>query len=252
MTDKCSTAEPGRWWTMWKLIERSLFAVGFSLLAMYAAVRLSNYLDYKAVLQSFEAQESRPSLVAESNHRDSMPPEPAQSDGKVNGVVASAKDRPSRSGASLAILQIPKIRLVAPLLEGTDGRTLSRGVGHIAGTAKPGEAGNIGIAGHRDSFFRGLKDIKLGDSIELKTVKGIDRYVVDQIDIVAPSDVAVLKPRTAPSLTLVTCYPFHFIGSAPQRYIVSAFLKDETGSGPGDSLPGSVSPTNSTTPEENK
>ena len=98
------------------------------------------------------------------------------------------------------------------------------GVGRIEGTASLGENGNVGIAGHRDGFFRGLKDIGPGDTIEMVTPKVKETYVVDHVVIVDPSDVSVLRPRLHPSLTLVTCYPFYFVGSAPKRYIVQASL----------------------------
>jgi sortase A len=101
-------------------------------------------------------------------------------------------------------------------------------VGRIAGTARPGEEGNIGIAGHRDSFFRGLKDVTAGDAIELKTRSGMDTYLVEKIQVVAPSDVSVLREQETRSLTLVTCYPFYFVGSAPQRFVVTAFLTQHT------------------------
>ena len=91
---------------------------------------------------------------------------------------------------------------------------MNHAVGRILGTAWPGEEGNIGIAGHRDGFFRGLKDVVVGDTIDLKMLKGTDKYIVDQIQIVKPNQVDVLKPRSIPSLTLVTCYPFYFLGSA--------------------------------------
>jgi sortase A len=120
------------------------------------------------------------------------------------------------------VLRISKIGLEAPLLDGTDALTLNHGLGRISGTARPGEPGNLGIAGHRDSFFRRLKDLGSGDTVDLTTGSGVDHYVVDQIEIVRPNDVHVLEPRPVPSLTLVTCYPFYFIGSAPLRYVVHA------------------------------
>jgi sortase A len=120
----------------------------------------------------------------------------------------------------LALLQISKIHLVVPVFNGTDDLTLNRGVGRIAGTAHVGAKGNLGIAGHRDGFFRGLKDIRMGDTIELVLPDRTETYVVDKIQIVDPTNVGVLNPETVFSLTLVTCYPFYFIGSAPQRYIV--------------------------------
>jgi sortase A len=108
------------------------------------------------------------------------------------------------------------------VLPGTDDFVLDRAVGHIDDTALPGTNGNIGIAGHRDGFFRGLKDIAAGDPIELETRKGRELYRVERTWIVDPEDVSVLDPTPVQSLTLVTCYPFYFIGSAPQRFIVRA------------------------------
>jgi sortase A len=107
-------------------------------------------------------------------------------------------------------------------MEGTDDLILNRGVGHVIGTSNPGEVGNVAIAGHRDGFFRGLKDIVIGDKIELITLQRTDTYIIDRITIVERTDLSVLQPRPQSSLTLITCYPFYFIGSAPQRYIVQA------------------------------
>src|SRR6185503_10765300 len=103
-----------------------------------------------------------------------------------------------------------------------DDRTLDRAVGYIEGTAQPGTDGNLGIAGHRDGFFRGLKDITAGDAIELDTIQGTDVYRVERTWVVGPEEVSVLDPTSERALTLVTCYPFYFIGSAPQRFIVRA------------------------------
>ena len=124
----------------------------------------------------------------------------------------------------LAVLRIVKIHLEVPVFNGTDEPILNRGVGRIIGTAKVGDSGNLGIAGHRDGFFRGLKDVTTGDTVQLETADGTQDYVIDSIKIVEPSDVSVLQKGPSDSLTLVTCYPFYFIGSAPQRYIVHASL----------------------------
>ncbi len=108
------------------------------------------------------------------------------------------------------------------MLPGTDDRTLDRGVGHIEDTAQPGTDGNLGIAGHRDGFFRGLKDITPGDLMELDTLQGTDVYRVERTWVVSPEEVSVLDPTSTPAITLVTCYPFYFVGSAPDRFIVRA------------------------------
>jgi sortase A len=129
----------------------------------------------------------------------------------------------------MAVLRIPKIGLEVPVLEGTDDLTLNRAVGRIAGTATIETMGNLGIAGHRDGFFRRLKDVVVGDTMELETVTGSRTFVIDDITIVTPSDVHVLAPTEQPTITLVTCYPFYFVGSAPKRYIVRATLAGDPG-----------------------
>jgi len=126
----------------------------------------------------------------------------------------------------LAVLRIPKIHLEVPILQGTDDVTLNRAVGHIDATALPGTEGNSGIAGHRDGFFRGLKDIGPDDTIELDTLRGKEVYRVERTWVVSPEDVSVLETTPARSLTLVTCYPFYYVGPAPERYIVRAVRTD--------------------------
>jgi sortase A len=123
---------------------------------------------------------------------------------------------------AMAVLRIPKFGIEVPVLPGTDEVTLDRAVGHIDDTALPGLDGNIGIAGHRDGFFRGLKDIGVGDVIELETPHGKEVYRVQRTWVVSPDDVSVLDPTPTRSLTLVTCYPFYFVGPAPERFIVRA------------------------------
>jgi sortase A len=123
-----------------------------------------------------------------------------------------------------AILRVPKAAIEVPILEGTDDLTLNRGVGHIPGTSLPGHSGNIAITGHRDGFFRGLKDITTGDTIEVVRHNHTDKYLVRNIKIVLPSDTSVLNQTDDSTLTLITCYPFYYVGSAPQRYIVQASL----------------------------
>jgi sortase A len=141
-------------------------------------------------------------------------------------IAAYKASLAEKGDAPLAILTIRKINLTVPVYNDTDDRTLDRGVGRILGTARIGEAGNVGIAGHRDGFFRGLKDLALKDEIELRSPGRSDTYVIDAIHLVDPSDVSVLKATQVSSLTLVTCYPFYYIGSAPQRYIVQASIKE--------------------------
>ena len=123
----------------------------------------------------------------------------------------------------VAELVIERLGLRAPVYLGTDRVTLNRGAGVIAGTALPGERGNVAISAHRDGFFRPLKDVVVGDVIELRAAEGhVQRFEVAAISIVDPLDVSVLEPTDAPVLTLVTCYPFYYVGFAPDRFIVRA------------------------------
>jgi sortase A len=122
----------------------------------------------------------------------------------------------------LAVMTIAKLDIQVPVYNGTDEFNLTRGVGRIKGTARVGGAGNLGIAGHRDGFFRGLKDISVGDNIDLLTPAGREIYAVSSVEIVDPADVWVLAPTEEKTITLVTCYPFYYVGHAPKRYIVKA------------------------------
>jgi len=206
-------------------IERVLMALGLALLAVYVGVRTDGALLARARILSFEA--SRKSL---SVTRGSIGLQDASSvdfslwsEKRVDSYKQSLAQR---FDPPLALLRVPKIHLEVPVLEGTDDLTLNRGVGRIVGTARLGDKGNMGVAGHRDGFFRGLKDVGVGDSIDLVLPNRTDTYLVDKVEIVNPDNVGVLRPTSVSSLTLVTCYPFYFIGSAPQRYIVHASISN--------------------------
>jgi sortase A len=119
-------------------------------------------------------------------------------------------------------MEIPRLNLSVVVFEGTTSKTLRRAAGHITGTALPGQPGNVGVAGHRDTFFRPLRNIQPNDIITLTTLRGAYRYRVVSTKIVRPDNVAVLDPDGTEVLTLVTCYPFYFVGPAPDRFIVRA------------------------------
>ena len=128
-----------------------------------------------------------------------------------------------KTGDVLGRVDIPRLGISVAVLQGTSSRMLRLGAGHIEGTALPGQTGNSGIAGHRDTFFRELKDIQLNDKIQIQTATGLFRYQVDWMKVVEPSDTTVLEPSDNEStVTLVTCYPFYFVGSAPKRFVVRA------------------------------
>jgi sortase A len=119
-------------------------------------------------------------------------------------------------------MDIPRLGVSIAVLPGTTWQMLRRGAGHIEGTPLPGQAGNSGIAGHRDTFFRALKDIRRNDTIQFQTATGLFHYEVDWVAVVAPDDKSVLVPSSDSELTLVTCFPFEFLGSAPKRFVVRA------------------------------
>ncbi len=127
-----------------------------------------------------------------------------------------------KPGDVLGRLDIPRLGLSVAVLQGTSSRMLRLGAGHIEGTPLPGEAGNSAIAGHRDTFFRALRDIRKNDEIQLQTATGLSRYEVEWAKVVAPDDSSVLSTSSESVLTLVTCYPFYFLGPAPQRFVVRA------------------------------
>ena len=201
-------------------IERLLLVVGVLMLAFYVAARVHRTVLSNAELQSFKSQVRVPVAGPRGVALSTTAPDfSLWSEKRVKEYQESLA---AQFSPAIGILRIPKIDVEVPILEGTDDLILNRGVGHVAGTANPGENGNVAIAGHRDGFFRGLKDVALGDKIELVTLQGIETFIIDRIVVVEPTDVSVLRPRSRSSLTLITCYPFYFIGSAPQRYIVQA------------------------------
>ena len=165
--------------------------------------------------------------------------ESKQLDAVLRGARPAAPAQAAMERRVLGRLEIPTLGVSTIVREGEDARTLQLAVGHIAGTALPGAAGNMGLAGHRDTFFRRLREIDPGDVIRLVAVEGTYTYVVDSTQIVDPDDLWVLDPTSEPSLTLVTCYPFTYLGSAPERFIVRARLVP-SGSAP-RATPGSAS-----------
>jgi LPXTG-site transpeptidase (sortase) family protein len=219
---------------------------GVALLGFYVVARVDGFVGRTRALEAFEQ-----AVAAAENESASLPTVVAQAGssgvasalqalgapdqtlwGKAR-IAAYSKGMSAGGAPPLGVLGIPKIGLRVPVFEGTDELSLNRGVGRIDGTAALGAIGNVGIAGHRDGFFRGLKDIEVGDVIEVQSVDGAVRYRVSELLIVAPEDVYVLDPTERATLTLVTCYPFYFVGDAPQRFIVKA-------TGPPDASKGDV------------
>ncbi|HEV2396282.1 MAG TPA: class D sortase [Candidatus Sulfotelmatobacter sp.] len=221
------------WSKVVRVVEGVLLSLGLLLLIAFSLAHLHRFVMFRADMTQFKteqldsANEGYKAEVLSRENAVATVSRPANVDQSLGSAQRTRVHHASlrKSAEAVAVLRIPRLQLEAPVLEGTDQFTLNRGVGRIAGTAQPGQSGNIGIAGHRDGFFRPLKDISAGDSIELVTQSGTVVYLVDRVRITSPADVSVLQPRTKPSLTLVTCYPFYFVGPAPKRYVVQASLK---------------------------
>lgn len=207
-------------------LERGLLVSGIALLAFAGGSRLTGEIQRRQDLRRFDAALATSAEATGGGAAGGAERGVDTSLWAPERVRAYEESLRKDFGAPLAALAIPRIGLEVPVLDGTDDLTLNRAVGLIAGTARPGGGGNVGIAGHRDGFFRGLKDVGVGDAIELRTLSGRQTYVVESIRIVAPEDVWVLDPTPSPVLTLVTCHPFYYVGSAPNRFIVRAARRD--------------------------
>lgn len=177
-------------------IQFSLWVVGFLALAYCAALGLYTRLQQAA--GSWEL-----------DHRL-----------KSNAAPAGAVTARPAGGGLIGRLEIPRLRLSAIVFEGTDAAVLDCGIGHLTGSPLPGEAGNVVLAGHRDTFFRSLRNIRDGDVIRLTTERGTRSYAVESIRVINPSETSVFDSTSAATLTLVTCYPFRYFGRAPQRFVV--------------------------------
>lgn len=211
-------------------LERALMVLGVLMLALYVAARIHGAVLARAELHSFKMGQLALATHDPGNTATAGPPDfTLWSAQRIRDYEESLS---GHFASAIAVLRIPRIHVEVPVLEGTDDLSLNRGVGHVAGTANPGESGNVAIAGHRDGFFRALKEVRLGDSIEVDALGRTEIYTIERISIVDPSDVSVLKAGPQRSLTLITCYPFYFVGSAPKRYIVQAYVADSAPSNP--------------------
>jgi sortase A len=204
--------------------EMALLAIGIGLVGYAAFAYLTGRISSSAALATFHTQAGAHQPGSGNVKAATSVDYSLWSEKRIKDYEASLAEH---FDPPLAVLRIQKIHLEVPLFNGTDDPVLNRGVGRIIGTAQVGQTGNLGIAGHRDGFFRGLKDVVLGDAVELDTTSGSQTYIIDSIKLVTPNDVSVLRNEPTSALTLVTCYPFYFIGSAPQRYIVHASLRGE-------------------------
>ena len=195
-------------------IERGLVAVGANCVLWVGATSLSAIVyqvEHSAALERVDQVRHRPEA------------------GRVANLVKTTLE----AGTPIGRLEIPRIGLTAVVAEGDDEKTLKLAVGHLPDTPLPWQDGNSALAGHRDSLFRPLRHIQVGDDIHLTTARGTLRYRVTRHTVVDPAELWVLNPSPAAALTLITCYPFDYVGPAPRRFIVHA----ERMSNPSDSAP---------------
>lgn len=202
-------------------IEQVALAAGLTLITIWAAAQIYRFAISRATMARFRAENSE---AMSGSVGPGVGPHVDFRLWSTKRITAYQHSLIQKTDMPLGILHIPKIHLEAPVFDGTDELTLDRGLGRISGTARIGEPGNVGIAGHRDGFFRGLKDIQPGDLVELELPGKTDQYAVTKIEVVKPENLEVLKQTGTATLTLVTCFPFYFVGSAPERYIVTASI----------------------------
>ena len=203
-------------------IERALLVIGILCLGVWAYAwidaRVVQYEENRLLDEAAVARSGQQPPAAETDALGSF----------RERDVPRKRQEPKEEGALVGRVEIPRLGVSGIVLEGVGKKTLRRGIGRIPGTALPEDGGNVGLAAHRDSFFRGLKDIRKNDIITLKTLESTYYYRVNWTEIVLPKDTQVLEDTGEPELTLVTCYPFYYVGSAPKRFIVRAQRIDET------------------------
>ena len=227
---------------LFRTFEFALGAAGLLLLGTCAGTALDGFAQSQAAVEQFKSALPAPSAQVATA---SPAPQPARtqlidfSRWSARRIAAFENSLGAQQTPPIAVLQIPNINLEVPVFRDTGELSLNRGVGWIAGTASPGGEGNIGIAGHRDGFFRGLRSLSLGDEIRLLTSDSIAIFRVEKIEIVAPEDTSVLSPAAGRSLTLVTCYPFHYLGSAPKRFVVEGTFISDSAAAPSSAQSGS-------------
>jgi len=201
--------------TLLRVLERGLFVVGLLCVGLYVSACAQRSLFQRHQGRAFDAAITEAMLHEEHDQQDWSSKRVARFEGSRAQPVMP-----------LGRLEIPAVGVSVMVLDGTDDVALDRAVGRIEGTAEPGQPGNLGIAGHRDGIFRGLRNVEEGDELSLATLDGVIRYEVEEIMIVEPEDVEVIGTTQRQAVTLVTCFPFYYVGSAPQRYIVRAYAVD--------------------------
>lgn len=188
-----------------------MWALGLSLLCYWSWSQAAIRFEQARLEESLFGAEASPAAATDDALSNSLPSTAPNSTAPV-----------LEHGSPVALLEIPRVDLRAMVVEGVDAQALERAAGHLPGTALPGESGNSVVAAHRDTLFSGLRHVRLGDRITVRTERAAFTYLVSAIDLVTPRSLHVLDPTPHPSLTLITCFPFDFVGPAPLRFVVSA------------------------------
>lgn len=205
-------------------LERTLIALGLALLVVFAVGtawgergRLQGLAEFAAMHPAAAVRTTPVPIAIATPSPTAVATLPATPTPAAPAALAPAR---SAGDAPIAVLRIAAIALEVPVRRGTAALVLERGAGLVEGSPPPGSDGNVAIAAHRDGWFRGLRELAVGDWIELEAAGGTRRYRVTDLSVVRPEDIGVLADVGAPVLTLVTCYPFTFVGRAPQRFVV--------------------------------
>jgi len=195
-----------------KFLERACLIIGLTMITLGIAVRIDGAVHRQAAVAEFER--IRNMSVSPTD----------QLNWSEQRIADYQEALQQDAGETLAVLRIPSRNIEVPVFDSTNETALNRGSGHVTGTSLPGDRGNVAIAAHRDGFFRSLEDIEIGDEIELTTLEGQQIFRVSKLDVVDPLNVGVLNPTEDTAITLITCYPFNYVGAAPDRFIVRATL----------------------------
>lgn len=220
-----------------KTAEIACWCVGIALIGLYFALRADGEAERQAAVLEFMAAAASPQPMVDkaetiTRHATLAYGAPDKSHWS-KGRLRKYEQARTAAGMPVAILRIRRLGLEVPVYSADTARNMNRGAVLIEGTALPDTNGNTAIAAHRDGYFRALKNVVVGDVLTVQTVSMLQRFRVVSLEIVKPTDISVLRQTPVPAVTLVTCYPFYFVGPAPQRYIVRAVVSDGAGQGDG-------------------
>ncbi|HLF10884.1 MAG TPA: class D sortase [Gammaproteobacteria bacterium] len=220
-----------------RALETVCWVLGIALIVLYFGARAYGEIERRQAIATFTQARSATGAEAtvtrdadrvglESLFADGVPDQTHWSESRVRAFAARMTEPAESQPLPAALLRIPRVELEVPVYADTSERNLNRGAGLVAGTALPDSDGNIAIAAHRDGYFRALEDVAVGDVVELASLSRERKYRVIDLSIVEPTDISPLRETDVPAITLVTCYPFYFVGNAPQRFIVRAVAVD--------------------------